>query len=145
MNTIVMNLENLAVTEYTPAATGLSGDYETTAAGLTKVGGLLDGAAKVLPSVTFGMALGNGARRSVPRYLYLFGTGLDGMAATVRTNDGTAHRYTAMMRHERAARFVLGRGIRDNYLQLKIDGGGRAALVIDQAEFVTNESTQRSL
>lgn len=145
MNTLVLNLESLAVTEYTPQFTGLAGDFEATAAGLAQVGGLLDDTARVTPSVTFGMALEAGARRSAPRYLYLFGTGLDGSTATVLTNDGGEYRYTAMTRHDRAARFSLGRGIKDNYLQLKIEGNGRVALTIDQADFVTNEAVQRRL
>lgn len=145
MNTIVLNLENLGVTEYSGAFTGLAGDFETLSAGLALVGGLKDDAALVVPSVTFSMALEANGRRLTPHYVYVFGQGADEAAATVTTSAGVAHSYRSSMVHDRAVRFVLGKGLRDNYLQLKIAGTGRAALSIDQLEFVTTQSDHRRL
>ena len=61
------------------------------------------------------------------------------------TSDGKSYDYPATERHDRAQRFVLGRGIRDNYLQFQLKGTGVEALAIDSAEFVTADSDTRRL
>lgn len=145
MNTLVLHTDSLAVTEYSTPFTGLSGDFESTASGLFKTQGLLDDTAAVPTTATFGMPLTDGMKRQRAEYLYVFGTGLKGIRATVITSDDKTYQYAGFERHNRALRFELGRGIRDNYLQFKLTSAGAEALSIDSVDFVTAESATRRL
>lgn len=145
MNTIVLHTDSLAVTEYSTPYTGLGGDYAATADGLFKVGGLQDGTTPVPTVATFGMPLTAAMKRQRAEYLYVFGSGLKGLRTTVITSDDKTYQYTGFERHDRALRFVLGRGIRDNYLQFKLTSAGAEAMAIDSADFVTVESSSRRL
>ncbi len=145
MNTLVLHTDSLAVTEYDTPFTGLSGDFEATADGLFSVGSTLDDTARIPVTATFGMPLTASKNRQRPQYLYVFGTGLKGLKTTVLTSGGSDYTYPGDERHDRAMRFTLGRGIRDNYLQFQIIGTGIEALAIDRAEFVTAESSTRRL
>lgn len=150
MNTLVMNLDNLAVTEYTSQLTGISGDYEAMADGVFLVGGIRDvnaanTSAKIVSSFSFGLALTESARQRRAKYLYLHGTGGVDMTTTVTDGKANAYTYTAVQRHGRAARFVLGGGLRDNYLKFSVTNPGTEALSIDRLEFETPESTNRRM
>lgn len=145
MNTIVLHTDSLAVTEYSTEFTGLGGDYEATVDGLFRVDGLLDDEALVPTVATFGMPLMASQKRQRPEYLYAFGTGMKGMKAQVLTSDGDTYRYNGFERHDRSLRFVLGRGIRDNYLQFKLTTTGVESLALDGVDFMTVESNTRRL
>lgn len=145
MNTTVFNLENLAVTEYTPQYTGISGDYEATSAGVFKVGGILDVAAKIVSSFSFGLAMADSTRQRRARYLYAHGTGGVDMTTQVTDGKGNTYSYTAVQRHGRAARFVLGAGLRDPYLKFSLTNPGTEALTIDRLDFEASESTNRRM
>lgn len=145
MNTTVFNLENLAVTEYTTPFTGLSGDFEATAAGVYAVGGMLDDAAKIASSFAFGLSMKESSRQRRAKYLYVFGTGGVDMTTDVTDGRGDTYNYTAVQRHGRAARFVLGAGLRDNYLKFALNNPGTEALTVDRLEFETPESVNRRM
>ncbi len=145
MNTLVMNLDNLAVTEYTTALTGLSGDYETTTAGVFKVNGSLDVAAKIASSFTFGLLIPDTTRLRRAKYIYIHGTGGLEMTATITDSAGNTYAYDSIFRHGRAARFTLGAGIRDGYLKVTLASAGDAPFIIDRISFETPESDNRRL
>ena len=146
MNTTVLNLDTLAVTEYTPVLTGLSNTYEATADGVLKVGGATDeGSAKVAASFTLGLTLSPSGKQRRPKYLYLQGSNLGGATAVVTDNKGGSYTYTALQRHAGAARFVLGGGIRDNYLNLTVRLLNALPVSIDRLEFETFDSTTRRM
>lgn len=142
MNTIVFNLSTLGVTEYTAALTGISGDYETTSAGLHRVSESVD---PVAATVSFGAKLGAGGRLVRSKYLYLFGAGLDGFSALVADTKGNSYEYPLQMRHSDAARFVLGAGIRDNYLSVTLRRESAEPLRLDRLEFETLVASTRRL
>lgn len=144
MNTIVLHTDSLAVTEYSTEFTGLSGDYEATADGLYQVGGVLDDETSIPITATFGMPLTAGMKRQRAEYLYVFGTGVRGLRASVITTDKT-YTYSGYERHDRAVRFELGKGIRDNYLQFRLTSAGAEAVAIDSVDFRTIESATRRL
>ena len=145
MNTTVLNLETLAVTEYTTPFTGISDDFECTATGLFKVGGDTDDGVDFEPSFAFGLLLPESGRLRRTKYLYLHGTGDLGMTAMVTDGRGNAYSYDALFRHGRAARFTLGAGLRDGYLKVAVRSAGSAPFIIDRASFETAESTNRRL
>lgn len=145
MNTTVLNLESLAVTEYTTPFTGVSDDFECTATGLFKVGGDTDNGVAITPSFSFGLLLSESGRLRRAKYLYLHGTGDLGMTATVTDGRGNSYSYDALFRHGRASRFTLGAGLRDGYLKIAVSSAGSAPFIIDRASFETSESTNRRL
>lgn len=145
MNTTVMNLETLAVTEYTTALTGVSGDYQATAAGVAKVGGTTDAGAVFPSSLTFGLTLGASSRLQRPRMLYAYHTGGAGLSATVEDSQGNVFEYENQQRTNRVARFALGRGIRDGYLKFGLKADGSEAFTLDKVEFDTDASANRRI
>ena len=145
MSTIVMHCDSLAVTEYADDFTGLAGDHEALATGVHKVGGALDVAAKIASTVTFGLALADEqGRRQRPRQVLVHGTGLTAMQARVTDSQDTAYTYDNAQIHGRAARFKLGKGLRDNYLQVTLLSAG-PAFVVDRVEFDPIVAAQRRL
>lgn len=146
MNTTVFNLSTLAVTEYTPAYTGLSGDIEALVDGVYRVGGNLDAATKIVSAFSFGLNTAEGStKQQRPQYLYLHGTGLSGASTTIADGKGGSYLYTAQQVHDRATRFVLGKGIRDNYLKASVSFPGTTAVNLDRAEFMTADSANRRM
>lgn len=145
MNTLVLHADTLAVTEYDTPFTGVSDDFESTSSGLYAVGGSLDGTTAIASTVTFGLQMGEGNKRQRAEYLYVFGEGLLGMTATVLTSAGASYTYSSTEQHDRSARFIPGKGIRDNYLQFQLSSAGAQALAIDQVDFMTAASTTRRL
>ena len=145
MNTTVFNLENLAVTEYTTPFTGISGDFEATADGVYVVGGVLDDAAKIVSSFGFGLSLTDSTRQRRAKYLYIHGTGGVDMTTDVTDGRDNTYSYTAVQRHGRAARFVLGAGLRDSYLKFTVNNPGTEALAVDRLDFETPESVNRRM
>jgi hypothetical protein len=146
MNTTVFNLDTLAVTEYTPALTGLSNTYEATTDGVLKVGGATDeGGAKVAASFTLGLTLSPSGKQRRPKYLYLHGDALKGATADVLDGKGGTYTYTALQRRAGVARFVLGGGIRDNYLDLTVRLSNVLPASVDRLEFETFDSTTRRM
>lgn len=147
MSTIVLHCDSLAVTEYADDFTGLAGDYEATAAGVHEVGGSADGAAaaKIASTVTFGLSLADEqGRRQRPRQVLVHGTGLTEMQARVTDSQDQSYTYDNAQIHGRAARFKLGKGLRDNYLQVTLLSTG-PAFVIDRVEFDPIIAQQRRL
>ena len=145
MNTTVLNLENLAVTEYTTPFTGVSGDFETTADGVYVVGGVLDDTTNIVSSFGFGLSLADSTRQRRTKYLYIHGTGGIDMTTDVSDGRDNTYSYTAVQRHGRAARFVLGAGLRDSYLKFAINNPGTEALSVDRLDFETPESVNRRM
>jgi hypothetical protein len=145
MNTLVFNLDNLAVTEYTTPFTGLSGDFESTADGAFKVGGTLDDQAKIVSGFALGLALEASGKQHRAEYLYLHGTGTESASATILDGKGSSFKYTAQPRHAQVSRFVLGRGIRDNYLTVAMSLPGTKPVSIDRLEFEGPESATRRM
>ncbi len=144
MNTLVMNLGNLAVTEYTTPFTGIAGDLETTASGVYAAGGDDDDGAVIEAGATFGLALTNG-RHQRARYLYAWLDGGVGMKASVTTSQGKRYEYAGTERHGRVQRFVFGAGIRDNYLQVGLRNVRGKPFIIDRLEVETSNSATRRL
>ena len=145
MNTLVFNLDNLAVTEYTTPFTGLSGDFETTADGVYQVGGTLDDAAKIVSGFALGLTLTASGKQRRAEYLYLHGTGTESATATVTDGGGGSYAYKAQPRHDQVSRFVLGRGIRDNYLTVAMAFPGNKPVSMDRLEFEGPESATRRM
>lgn len=142
MNTIVFNLGTLAVTEYTPALTGVSGEFEAAADGIYKQ----SGTETVTSTVTMGMDLSD--TRQHPRYVYVAGTNLGSPSAltmTITDSGGTAYSYANSKVHDRIARFELGRGLRDNYLSASLQIVSSAQVIVDEVEFVVEKSNKRRL
>jgi len=147
MSTIVLHCDSLAVTEYGDDFTGLAGDYEAMAAGVHEVGGEADGAAatKIASTVTFGLSLPDDpGRRQRPKQVIVHGTGLTAMQARVTDSQDLSYTYDSAQIHQRAARFKLGKGLRDNYLQLTLLSAG-PAFVVDRVEFQPIVAAQRRL
>lgn len=144
MNTLVMNLQNLAVTEHTVPRTGLAGTLETSDDGVFLAGGDSDDGAKVTVSFELGAPLGTNSFRQRPRYLYLFGLNLGDAVVEASDTRGTSYQYYGST-HDRATRFVLGRGLRDNYLFVKVQRGGTKGTIIDRLEFEADASTTRRM
>lgn len=135
MSTIVLHCDSLAVTEYADDFTGLAGDYEATAAGVHEVGGALDVAAKIASTVTFGLSLADEpGHRQRPKQLVVHGTGLSAMEVRVTDSQDESYTYDNAQIHGRAARFKLGKGLRDNYLQISLLSAD-PAFVVDRIEF----------
>lgn len=145
MNTTVFSLENLAVTEYTTPFTGISGDFESTAAGVYAVGGTTDDEEPIASSFAFGLSMMDSTRQRRAKYLYIHGTGGVDMTADVTDGRDNTYSYTAVQRHGRAARFVLGAGLRDSYLKFTINNPGTEALAVDRLDFETPESVNRRM
>ncbi len=145
MNTLVMNLGNLAVTEYTAPLTGLSGDFEATAAGVFAVSGSADDGEPIESSFALGMNLAAGARQQRAESLYVHLTGGRRLKATMTSAAGKAYTYNTTERHGRVNRFMLGKGLRDSYLQLGLSNTDTEPFVIDQIDLSTVPSTNRRL
>lgn len=144
MNTVVLHLGSLAVTEYTSPFTGLAGDLETTADGVYEVGGEDDDGVKIESAFSFGLSLKDG-RHQRARYLYAWLDGGVGMKASVTTSAGRRYEYSGTERHGRVQRFVFGAGIRDNYLQVGLRNARGASFTIDRLEAETSGSSTRRL
>lgn len=145
MNTTVFNLRNLAVTEYTAPVAGLSERFEADSNGLYKVEGATDAGAAITAAIEFGMPLVSGAVRQRPRLLYLFGEGLDDAEASIKDSTGEVYSYSPRIQNDGVWRFALGRGVRDNYLQLALSIPASGVFEIDQLDLVTDESRTRRL
>lgn len=144
MNTTVLNLDSLAVTEYTTPFTGLSGAYEATADGVFQAGGTTDDGTAITWTAQFGLTLGEKARLQSPRYTYVHCDNSDGMSATVVSTSGS-YEYGKPQRHRRASRFTLGRGVRDSYLQMGVKATSLTAITVDTIEFETGASANRRM
>ena len=144
MNTIVLNLGNLAVTEYTAACTGVAGDYEAAPTGLHKVGGTLDHNTVFTRAWSFGLDMEAQARRRHAKYVYLHGTGNDDLTLRVRGGE-SAIDYTYEIQPGRglASRFVLGSGVKDSALQLSFSRATEGAFMVNRIELVDYNSTNR--
>ncbi len=145
MNTLVLNLENLAATEYTTPFTGLAGNYEATATGVYAAGGTEDDGVAFASGISFGMKLTGSARKQHPRYLYIYHTGEPVLTATITDSGGVSHSYDEAHRTDRAGRFTLGRGFRDNYLAVGLTSDGSDAFAIDKIEFDADVSANRRI
>lgn len=146
MSTIVLHCDSLAVTEYETDFTGLAGDYEATASGVHRVGGALDGTTQIASTVAFGLSLADEkGRQQRPRQVVVHGTGLDDLRVRVTDTEDASYSYEATQIHRRAARFKLGKGLRDNYLQISLLWEGDAAFVVDRVEFDPIIAQQRRL
>lgn len=146
MNTIVLNLGNLAVTEYTATCTGVSEDFEVSSTGLYKVGGTKDGDAVFTPAWTFGLELEPAAKRRQPKYIYLHGKGNKGVKARVRGGQTDIDfSYDFQPGHGLAGRFVLGSGIKDSALKLSFTRLVEGAFEVTRIELVDYDSTNRRL
>jgi hypothetical protein len=145
MNTIVLNLETLAVTEHDRALTGVAGDYQATATGVEKAEGDADDDAPITAALTFGLNLTPSTRLQRPRYLYAHHSGGAGLSATVEDSQGNVYEYTQQQRTLRTARFALGRGIRDGYLKFGLNNTGDEPFTLDRVEFDTDTSTNRRI
>lgn len=145
MNTTVFNLATLSVTEYTTPLTGLSGDFESTADGLFRVGGTTDAGAAISSSVTLGLDLTRSGKRRRLGGVVLYGNGLKNTSIAVADSDGKSYSYTAKQLHADVARFPVGRGIYDNYLQLTVNSRSTEAFELDRVELDEYESTNRRL
>ncbi len=142
MNSIVLNLRTLAVTEADPSLTGIDGPFETAADGVYKTGG----EEAVTGTVSWGMNLSELRQR--PKYLYLFGTNLKHAGpAQLTVNDAAGKGYTYRMAavHERVGRFEIGRGIRDNYLGMTLVLQSTKQIVIDAIDDQRERSINRRL
>ena len=145
MSTIVLHCDSLAVTEYETDFTGLAGDYEATADGVHLVGGALDGTTQIASTVAFGLSLADErGRQQRPRQVVVHGTGLDDLSVRVTDTEEVSYSYDATQIHRRAARFKLGKGLRDNYLQISLLWEA-AAFVVDRVEFDPIIAQQRRL
>jgi hypothetical protein len=72
------------------------------------------------------------------------GTGLTEMQARVTDSQDESYTYDNAQIHGRAARFKLGKGLRDNYLQVTLLSTG-PAFVVDRVEFDPIVAAQRRL
>lgn len=145
MNTIVLNLETLAVTEHDRALTGVAGEYQATVTGVEKAEGSADDGAVITSALTFGLNLSASTKLQRPRFLYAHHSGGAGLSATVEDSQGNAYEYTAQQRNMRTARFALGRGIRDGYLKFGLNAAGDEPFTLDRVEFDTDISTNRRI
>jgi hypothetical protein len=143
MNTIVLHAETLAVTEYTPAFTGLSPNFAVLGGKLCSVGGTADDAAVIAPVAEFGFVMNSGWGLQRPRFMYALGDGGTALSAYVKLLDGTRYDYTTPQLTRRSTRFTLGGGLRDNYLQFGITGD--ASVTLEQVAFETAGSQQRRI
>ena len=141
MNTIVFNLGTLAVTEYTPALTGVSGEFEAAADGIYKQ----SGTETVTASVTTGKPLS--PTREHTRYVYVAGTNLGAATPTVTVTDsgGASYNYASSKTNDHITRFELGRGLRDTYLDVSLQLISSNEVVIDEIEFVADKTQKRRL
>lgn len=145
MSMMVMNLTNLAVTEYTQACTGLAGDVECRAAGVYDVDA--DDATPVDALLQFGMTLlDTRGRLTRPKYVYMHGQELDTFYCTVTKSNGEdSYEYAPQSLHERVQRFVLGAGIRDTHLTLQLQALQAAKFVLEKLSFEYLVSNSRRL
>lgn len=145
MNTIVLNLETLAVTEHDHALTGVAGEYQATVTGVEKAEGSADDGVAITSALTFGLNLSANAKLQRPRFLYAHHSGGAGLSATVEDSQGNAYEYAAQQRTLRTARFALGRGIRDGYLKFGLNNTGDEPFTLDRVEFDTDVSANRRI
>lgn len=143
MNALAFHLPALAATEYTTEYTGLTPRFEATAAGIFAVGGGTDAGTELAPVLELGLATGEGTRQQRPRYLYAHGSGVDNLTASVETGAGDRYEYPVQTVRSQVARFVLGAGIRDNYLRVGITGD--ATLAVTSLSFETMASSNRRI
>jgi hypothetical protein len=145
MNTLVFHAEPKATTEYTTAFTGLSPRFEATTAGLFAVDPLAesDAGTDIVPLVEFGLSLGEGSRQQRPRYLYVHGEGGDNLLAYTEAGNGERYDYSDKIARSQVTRFVLGAGLRDNYLRVGFTGA--ADLTVTQVSFETQPSGTRRI
>lgn len=142
MTTIVFSLKSGAVTEFDLPLTGIDGSFETDSAGVYKI----SGTESVTSTVAWGMNLSDLRQR--PRYLYLFGTNLGGasvVSLNVANSAGANYTYSLQMVHDRVARFEIGRGIRDNYLDMTLTMQSALPITIDAMDDKRDTSTNRRL
>jgi hypothetical protein len=146
VNTLVFSLETLAVTEYTTAFTGLSGDIECVAGGVCQVGTDKDLGVNIVSAVSFGLALndGRGAQQR-PQHLYVHGNEVRQLRASVSSAGGHEYSYSANHWRERVVRFNLGKGLRAAYLKFGLTNSGYLPFVIDSIDFEPVASGQRRL
>jgi len=147
MNTTIFTLDSLGVTEYDTPFTGVSGDYECTAAGLYKVGGDDDAGTRITSSFAVGLTLNDGqsGKQRRPKYLYLHGEDVMNFSASVATSAGKPYTYKPIQRHARVGRFTLGAGLRDPFLKVSLSHNGALPFSLDQFEFQTYESETRRM
>lgn len=142
MNTLVFHAENLAVTEYSLGFTGLSPNFAVLNGKLCKVDGTTDDTAPITPTIELGYVV-EGGRLQRPLNMYALGDGGAALTTYVQLLDGTRYNYTTPQLLKRSTRFTLGRGLRDNYLQLGIVGN--ATMTLEQLSFETAASQQRRI
>ena len=145
MNTIVMNLGNLAVTEYTAPCTGVCGDYEAAPDGVHEVGGTLDHETVFTPAWSFGLDMEPAARRRHAKYVYVHGTGNDeNLQLRVRgAVSSIDYTYDLATGRGHASRFVLGGGIKDSSLKLSFSRSTEGAFMVNRIELVDFMSVNR--
>lgn len=150
MSTIVFHSSSLGVTEYSGVYTGLAGDFEALADGVYQVGGAFDATIAVatvpiLSGFSMGPASTEKSTKQVPRYAYVQANTASVLRCTVTDSQGNAYPYDAAFVSQRMQRFVLGRGIRDNYLGFAFSNPDALPFRIDSIETVTNQSKQRKV
>lgn len=145
MNATVVNLSNLAVTEYTTPFTGLAGDFECTADGVHLVGGSTDNGTKLSPRIELNMSTGKNTNRQRPKYIYVHGTATKGLTGRVTSGSGKTYDYKPATIHGRTTRFTLGAGLRDVYLKFALFAPSADAFHIDQLNIETFTSDTRRL
>lgn len=150
MTTLVFHSSSLGVTEYDAAFTGLAGDFEALADGVYQVGGLADDVAvgldvPIVSTFAIGPTAEKPGTKQVPRYAYLHADTDAVMRCVVTDSQGNTYPYGASFVSQRVQRFVLGRGIRDNYLGFAFSNPDARPFKIDRVKTVIDESKQRKV
>lgn len=145
MNTMVVDLQTLSVTEQTPPCTGVAGDVECSDEGVYTP----DGAStEVVPAaIEFGVDMVDpNGRRQRPKYLYLAGQKMNALKCTVRAvGSDKSFSYFPQMTHDRTMRYVLGAGIRDTHLAFSLQSTAAGPFTIERLSFESFTSTTRRL
>lgn len=134
MNTIVCNLKNGAVTEYTwPQWQSITPTHAGASSGLAELGGNTDDGEPIEWSISLPRQHRGTTRKKLGRCAYVSSQGAADMAFAVRMPDNVWW-YPMQRRADDIARCELGRGLRPNHIGFALRGTSDEDVTIDRIE-----------
>lgn len=140
----VVNLQAVAVSTYEigVAVREASGKYAAGPDGLYAIGGNEDGSRLIIGILKTGRLLWGDVRRKLIDAVFVGANNCENGELTVSTHTGE---YTYAVRRLSSCilKFLVGRGIRDSYLSIKIRLQGRERFSVDKIEVRSKASELR--
>jgi hypothetical protein len=146
MNTVVFHSSSLGVTEYAYAVRGLAAEFECDDDGVHTTEGTVDeGPTPIVGRFSLGLAADASGLKRMPQSAYIAADGTASFSCTVTSSAAGSYTYPQQFLSQRMRRFVLGRGVRDNYLGFAFSNPAGGAFRVDMLEVLDQASPQRKI